>query len=109
MGLSYVAPPAAIQCSLDVEHRSANVVLRGRIVSAIETDGSYRLEIVKTSRSGSSNINQSGTFQAKANQPLFVGMANLDAGPGTRLVAHFVVRAAGQDHECKSEKEISDE
>jgi hypothetical protein len=109
MGPVYVAPPAVIQCSVDVERRPRNVIFRGKIISTSDANGTYQLEIVKTSRSGSSNVVQSGKFKASANKPLLVGMADLDAGPETRIVAYFTVRATGTDSGCRSEKEISDE
>ena len=99
----------AIYCSIDVEHQSGGVSLRGRVVSAIETDGRYRLEILSTSRSASSNVSQAGQFHAKPNEPVFVGLANLSTGAGTRLVAHLTVQAAGESRSCKSDREISDE
>ena len=81
------ADVAAIHCSVDVEHQNGGVSLRGRVVSAIETDGNYRLDIRLRSRSGASNVSQAGQFHAKPNEPVFVGFANLNAGAGTRLVA----------------------
>ncbi len=108
MNVGDVAPPPAIRCSVDVEHRSSSVVLHGKILSATETEGDYSLQILKVSRSGSSNIQQSGTFRARANESLLVGAADVDAGPPTRIVANFTVRASGHP-DCSSEKEISDE
>ena len=46
----------AIHCSIDAEHQNGGVLLRGRVVSAIETDGNYRLDIHSRSRSGASNV-----------------------------------------------------
>ena len=59
------ADVAAIHCSVDVEHQTGGVSLRGRIISAIEADGNYRLDIRLRSRSGASNVNQAGQFHAK--------------------------------------------
>ena len=98
----------AIHCSIDVEHQSGGVSLRGRVVSATETDGNYRLDIRLRSRSSSSNVSQAGQFHAKPNEPVFVGLANLSTGAGTRLVARLSVQA-GDSRSCKAEREISDE
>ena len=103
------ADVAAIHCSVDVEHQRDGVLLRGRVVSAIEADGNYRLDIRLRSRSSSSNVSQAGQFHAKPNEPVFVGLANLSTGAGTRLVARLTVQAAGGSHSCKAEREISDE
>ncbi len=108
MNAGDIAPPPAITCSLDVEHRSSSVVLHGKFQSATDTEGDYSLQILKVSRSGSSTIQQSGTFNARAKEPLLLGAADVDAGPETRIVAKFTVRAKGAPG-CSSEKEISDE
>ena len=99
----------AIHCSIDVEHQSGGVSLRGRVVSPIETDGNYRLDIRLRSRSGASNVSQAGQFHAKPNETVFVGFANLNAGAGSRLVARLTVQTAGDSRSCKAERDISDE
>ncbi len=38
---------AAIHCNVDVVHQNGFVQLRGRVVSAVEIDGNYRLDIRK--------------------------------------------------------------
>ena len=76
------ADVAAIHCSADVEHQNGGVLLRGRVVSAIETDGNYRLDIHLRNQSGASNVSQAGQFHAKTNEPVFVGFANLNTGRG---------------------------
>ena len=106
MGLSD-AP--AIHCSIDVEHQSGSVSLRGRVISAVETEGDYRLEIRSYSRSSSSNVSQAGQFRVKPNKPVFVGFANLNTDAGVRLVARLIVQAGGDSRSCKTEREISDE
>ena len=98
----------AIHCSIEVDHQSGGVSLRGRVVSAVETDGNYRLEIRSHSRSSSSNVSQAGQFHATPNKPVFVGFANLNTGAGMRLVARLTVQA-GDSRSCKAEQEISDE
>ena len=98
----------AIHCSIDVEHQSGGVSLRGRVVSAVETNGDYRLEIRSHRRSSSSSVSQAGQFHAKPNKPVFVGFANLNTGAGMRLVARLTVQA-GDSRSCKAEREISDE
>lgn len=99
----------SIHCSIDAEYQSGGVSLRGRVVSAIETNGHYRLEIRSHNRSGSSNVSQAGQFHAKPNEPVFVGVANLNTGAGMRLVAHLTVQGGGDNRSCKAEREISDE
>ena len=103
------ADVAAIHCSIDVEHQNSGVSLRGRVVSAVETDGDYRLEIRSHSPSSSSNVSQAGQFHAKPNGPVFVGFANLNIGAGMRLVARLTVQGGGDSRSCKAEREISDE
>jgi hypothetical protein len=101
---------AAIHCTIDVEHRNGFVQLRGRVVSAVEIDGNYRLDIRKDSRSGgATKAIQAGEFHAMPNEPVFVGAGSFNIEAGMRLVAYFTVQAAGESQSCSSEREISDE
>jgi hypothetical protein len=100
---------SAIHCSIDVEHQSGSVSLRGRVVSSIEVDGNYRLEIRSDNRLGSSNVRQAGQFHANANERVFVGFANFNTGARMRLVAGLTVKTSGANRSCKAEQEISDE
>ena len=99
---------AAIHCSVEVEHQNGFVQLRGRIVSDVEIDGDYRLDIRKSGRSGSASKSiQAGDFHARPNEPVSVGATILNTEPGMRLVAYFTVQAADKSQPCSSEREIS--
>ena len=96
---------AAIQCSVDVKHQNGFVQLRGRIVSGVEIDGNYRLDIRKSTRFGGASTSiQAGDFRASPNEPVSVGHTILNTEPGARLVAYFTVQAAGNS--CSSEREF---
>lgn len=101
---------AAIHCNVDVVHQNGFVQLRGRVVSAVEIDGNYRLDIRKDSRSGgATNAIQAGEFHAMPNEPVFVGVSSFNTEAGMRLVAYFTVQAGGESQSCSSEREVSDE
>jgi len=99
---------AAIHCNIEVEHQNGFVQLRGRIVSDVEIDGDYRLDIRKSGRSGgASNSVQAGDFHARPHEPVSVGATILNTEPGMRLVAYFTAQAADKSLSCSSQQEIS--
>ena len=76
-----------------VEYQSGSVSIRGRVISSLDTGGYYRLEIRSDNRLGSSNVSHAGQFHANANEPVFIGFANLNGGTGMRLAARLSVKA----------------
>jgi hypothetical protein len=99
----------AIHCSIDVKYQSGSVSIRGRVISSIDTGGSYQLEIRSDNRLGSSNVIQAGQFHAYANEPVFIGFANLNGGAGLRLAARLSVKARSDNFSCKAEQVIFDD
>ena len=62
--------------------------LRGRVVSAIETDGNYRVDIrLRGAQSVRRlDLSQAGQFHAKPNEPVFVGASHAPHGDAMRLL-----------------------
>lgn len=103
--MAFDLPSPSIQCSVEIERDAGRVRLRGRIVSLHDATGDYRLQIVKTGRSGSSRVGQSGRFEAKAHAPVYVGSATLDFGEATELAARLNVSAGGKTYSCEAHEE----
>lgn len=108
MDAASVDVPPAVVCAVEAARSGVSIRVRGRIVSPRAASGHYRLEIVKESRSGTSRVAQSGEFSASANEPAFVGSANLDFPRGSHIVARLSGEALDQTFTCHLE-EKSDE
>src|SRR5208283_5034223 len=100
LALDNVPQPPQIECRVEASYADGGVHLRGRVSSAVDAAGHYWLEINQIGGGGSATIAQAGAFQVKAQQRAFLGSANLDAGPGMRLVARFTVQASGKEKSC---------
>jgi YD repeat-containing protein len=103
--MAFDLPSASIQCSVEVEREAGAVRLRGRVVSLHDAQGDYRLQIIKSGRSGSSRIAQGGRFEAKARVPAYVGSATLDFGATTRVSARLTIASGDKTYSCETHEE----
>ncbi|MCW2318764.1 hypothetical protein M2322_004333 [Rhodoblastus acidophilus] len=95
----------AISCMIEAQRVGGSLRLRGAILSLQQASGSYRLEIVKESGGGASNIRQSGDFTASVNLPTLVGSTTVDFAPGARIKALLTVNAADRSYQCSFDNE----
>ncbi|NOX41027.1 MAG: hypothetical protein GXP05_11070 [Alphaproteobacteria bacterium] len=93
-----ITPPS---CGVEITKSGANLRLEGWVLSDIDAAGSYDLQIRKSGHGGSSTINQSGSFDAKAGQTQTLATTYIN-GPKDQINATLDLRLNGQKLTCDS-------
>lgn len=96
------AATTGMTCRIDIKERSGTTVLEGVVVSKSPISGSYDLVITKSGGGGSSDINQSGQFDAAAGSETSLGTVMLGGDAG-RYKAKLTVRAGDRAVECREQ------
>ena len=93
-------PPEALSCEVQVTHQGGMIALEGVVHAPQAVQGSYRLRVSSTGRSGNADISQGGDFTAEAGGTVSLGRVTL-AGDGTTHEASLQVTANGVTVECR--------
>lgn len=94
------AANGSLRCEIEVEELGSGVQLQGVVFAEQGGHGSYQLRVSKSSGGGSSNINQSGEFSARANAPTRLGVIQL-GGDGGSYDAQLKVFWNGEEVVCR--------
>lgn len=94
------AATTGMTCRIDIKERAGATVLESIVVSKSSIAGSYDLVITKSGGGGSSDINQSGQFDAAAGSETSLGTVMLGGDAG-RYKAKLTVRAGDRAIECR--------
>jgi hypothetical protein len=95
--------PMPLACHIEHQAAADRVTIEGRISGRPAEAGSFRLEIVKIDRAGSSDIRQGGAFALGADGTATAGHATVSLLKGGRLSVRLVARAGGEEAECRLE------
>ena len=82
-------PPAApalaadAHCELKASKRGGMTTLEGFVTPSSAISGSYRISVTSSGGGGSSDIDQSGAFSAKAGSPVSLGVVSLGGASGS--------------------------
>ncbi len=93
------ASASGMTCRIDVKKRSGTTVLEGIVVSRTAIAGSYDIVVAKSGGGGSSDINQSGSFEAAPGRETSLGIVTLGGDAG-RYKAKLTVKKIGSTIEC---------
>lgn len=94
------ASTSGMTCQIDIKEHSGTTVLEGVVVSKTAIAGSYNLVVAKSGGGGSSDINQSGNFEAAPGRETSLGTVMLGGDAG-RYKAKLIVKAGGSTVECR--------
>ena len=86
------------RCELRTSKRGGATVLEGVVIASKAVSGSYRISVAASGGSGSSDIDQSGSFQATPGQPVSLGVVQLGGSGG--YSANLTVKWGGGSTSC---------
>ena len=92
------ASAADARCELKTTKRGGGTVLEGVVIASKAVSGSYRISVAASGGSGSSDIDQSGSFQATPGQPVSLGVVQLGGSGG--YSANLTVKWGGGSTSC---------
>src|SRR5689334_23149841 len=104
MGPNDPGPPPALSCHVVTERQGGFVRLHGEILSEASASGTYHLQLMKESPSGTSRISQSGSFSSSPGFAARVGEATLNIDNQTRIGAILTVTSDGHIVSCQIEE-----
>lgn len=97
---SGAASTGAVSCRIDVTERSGGTILEGVVSAKSALKGSYSLVVTKSGDGGSSDINQSGDFNAAPGTETSLGTVSL-GGNGGNYKARLTVTWDGRSTDCR--------
>ena len=99
-------PVELVGCEIQATTTNGNTTLQSVFRAEEATTGTYSFKVVKSGRSGSSNISQGGSFVAEPHETVTLGRVMLGGGDATYDVS-LKVEADGADYSC--DEHFSDE
>ena len=95
-------PPSPVRW--EAARTNGALAVHGIVTGRDGATGTYRLEISKTSRSGTSRIAQSGAFDAKPGVGSTLGATTVDFAPETRVAVHLIIDTGSGAYTCDKEE-----
>lgn len=94
------ASSSGMSCRIDIKKYSGTAMLEGVVVSKSAIAGHYDLVVTKSGGGGSSDINQSGSFEAAPSRETSLGTVTLGGDAG-RYKARLTAKVGGGTIECR--------
>lgn len=96
-----------IICGIEIQKTGRNMQLEGWVLADKNSNGTYEMKIRKSGSGGSSSINQSGDFSAKAGEVHRLGTVLIN-GSKTQIDAELRLRVNGKRFVCTGETPVAD-
>jgi hypothetical protein len=93
--------PPPVTCSVIEQRVGDTLAVQGRIAVREAADGRYAMKVRKVSRSGTTFLNQAGTFQVARGGETAVGAASFNIEPGISYRIELTVTIGSQTYTCK--------
>lgn len=94
-------PPPSISCTLLEQRQGTQVRIGAQIRADVAQSGTYRLEVIKSGPSGSSQISQQSEFTLDAGRSVQILGLSLSMEPSARYRAVLSVKTGGSTYACE--------
>ncbi len=88
-----------VRCEIQAIPDNGGIILEGLVHTESQIKGSYRFQVVTTSRAGNSNVSQGGYFSAGPDDPMTLGKVMV-GNRGATYEINLEVTAGGETFEC---------